>query len=200
MKRGFHRYSENEIDYLKLITPGRTNKEITKLFNEKFSLNQGEKAIAETRKRNKIKTGADGRFKKGGESWNKGKKGFMGPNITSFKKGDMPHNWVPIGSKRITKDGYIQIKTQEGKFQQNWRGEHILIWEKENGTLPESHAIIFGDGNMRNFDINNLILVSRKQLLGLNKEDLIQNDVELTKVAINIVDLTYKISEKCKEV
>jgi len=122
----------------------------------------------------------------------------MGPNKTSFKKGHKPHNWVPIGSERITKDGYVQIKIQEGKFQKNWRGKHILVWEEHNGPVPEGHAVIFGDGNNRNFDIDNLILVSRAQLLKLNQQGLIKNDADLTRTGVIIADLQMKISERSK--
>lgn len=57
---------------------------------------------------------------------------------------------------------------------------------------------MFGDGDKNNLNINNLILVSRKQLLGLNRYNLIQDDIEFTRTAINIVDLRYKISEVSK--
>lgn len=192
------KYTKEHIEYLREITPGRTNKEITKMFNEKFNLNISESALAQVRKRHGIKTGSDGKYKKGHEPWNKGKKGFMGPNKTSFKKGHKPHNWVPIGSERITKDGYVQIKIQEGKFQKNWRGKHILVWEEHNGPVPEGHAVIFGDGNNRNFDIDNLILVSRAQLLKLNQQGLIKNDADLTRTGVIIADLQMKISERSK--
>jgi len=33
------KYTKEHIEYLREITPGRTNKEITKMFNEKFNLN-----------------------------------------------------------------------------------------------------------------------------------------------------------------
>jgi len=193
------KYTEEHIEYLKKIAPGRTNKEITKMFNEKFNLNISESALAQVRRRRGIKTGSDGKYKKGQTPWNKGKKGFMGPNKTSFKKGHKPHNWVPIGSERVTKDGYIEIKIHEGKFQKNWRGKHILVWEKHNGPLPKGYAVIFGDGNNRNFDIDNLILVSRAQLLKLNQLGLIKNDADLTRVGVSIVDLQMKISERSKD-
>ena len=192
------KYTKEHIEYLREITPGRTNKEITKMFNEKFNLNISESALAQVRKRRGIKTGSDGKYKKGRKPWNKGKKGFMGPNKTSFKKGHKPHNWVPIGSERITKDGYIEIKIQEGKLQKNWRGKHILVWEEHNGPVPEGHAVIFGDGNNRNFDLDNLILVSRAQLLKLNQQGLIKNDADLTRTGVIIADLQMKISERSK--
>ena len=208
MRRNYHNYTEEQLEYIREIGPTRTNKEITELFNAKFNLNQSMRKISEYRRKHNIPSkysnaqelNEDGTFKKGRVSWNKGKKGYMGANATSFKKGEFPPNRVPIGSKRITKDNYIQIKIQDGKNQQNWRGKHILIWEKENGPLPEGHAIIFGDKNDRNFDISNLICVSRKQLLGLNRHDLIQDDAELTRTAVKIVDLEYKINELSQEV
>lgn len=198
MSSHHQRYTEEQIEYLREITPGRWNKEITQMFNDKFNTNRSEGAIRGARLRNGIHTGFNGAFPKGSTPWNKGKRGFMGANATSFKKGEKPPNWVPIGTERTTIDGYPETKVQDGKGQKNWRGKHIVTWEKENGPLPKGHVIIFGDGDKDNLDIDNLICVTRKQLLGLNRHDLIQNDAELTKVGVNIVDLSYKISERSK--
>jgi hypothetical protein len=45
-----------------------------------------------------------------------------------------------------------------------WRPKHHLVWESHHGQpIPKGHAVIFGDGNNRNFDPDNLILVSRAQ-------------------------------------
>lgn len=195
-----HFYTTSEIEYLGEITPGRTNKEITEMFNQKFNLDLSKKAISATRKRFRFLTGSNGQFEKGRIPINKGKKKYWkGGEETQFKVGHRPHNWVPIGSERITKDGYVQIKIQEGKFQKNWKGKHILIWEEHNGPVPEGHNVIFGDGDKRNFDLNNLILVSKKQMLGLNRNNLIQKDAELTRIGIVIADLNSKISERGKK-
>ena len=169
-------------------------------FNETYGTNLSYKALAATGKRYKIQTGRTGQFPKGLTPWSKGMKGlsFPGMEATQFKPGNVPHTWVPIGSERITKDGYIQVKIQDGKKQKNWRGKHILIWEAANGPLPEGHAIIFGDGNKRNFDPANLLLVSRAQLARMNQRGLIQDDAELTKTGILIADIYNKIGEKKK--
>lgn len=190
-------YTNKHIDYLKkLAKEGLFNKEITEKFNKKFNMNKSERAIRSVRAKHGITTSARKKFEKGHTPWNKGLKGLdIGGKETQFKKGEKPPSWVPIGSERITKDGYIQIKIREGQQQRNWRGKHILIWERENGPLPDGCVIIFGDGDNRNFDIDNLICVSRKQLLGLNRHNLIQSDAELTKTAVNIVDLKYKIAD-----
>lgn len=188
-----HFYNAKEIEYLRKIAIGRTNKEITKMFNKKFNLKLSETAISGTRKRYNIKNGLDGRFKKGHKTWNKGMKGLStGGKETQFKKGNLPLNYMPVGSERVNGDDYVDIKIADPN---KWKGKHILIWEKNNGPVPKNYAIIFGDGDNRNFNIENLICVSRQQLLYLNRNRLIKNDVELTRTGIILADLNKKISE-----
>jgi len=196
MGRRKNEYTEEMIDYLREITPGRSNKEITKMFNKKFNLNKTENAIRAVRIRNGIKTGLDGRFKKGQTPWNKGLKGYMGPNKTSFKKGEVPANYRPIGSERVSMDGYTEVKIKDPNV---WELKHRLIWEKHHGPIPDGHVVIFGDGDKTNFDIDNLILVSREQLLQLNRHGLIKNDTELTKMGVAIAEIYCKINERKRE-
>lgn len=192
-----HFYSDEEINYLREISYGKSNIEIAELFNKEFNLNLNIKAIASTRKRHNITTGRTGYFPKGNIPINKGKKKmWKGGEETQFKKGNKSHNWVPIGSERISKDGYIQIKIQDGKFQHNWKGKHILIWEEYNGPVPKNHNIVFGDGNNRNFEISNLILVTKAQMLFLNRHDLIKNDAGITKLGITLADIDKKLNER----
>jgi len=196
-----HKYTPEQIEFIRENIKNMIWKELTMKFNETYGTNLSYKALAATGKRYKIQTGRTGQFPKGLTPWNKGMKGlsFPGMEATQFKPGNVPHTWVPIGSERITKDGYIQVKIQDGKKQKNWRGKHILIWEAANGPLPEGHAIIFGDGNKRNFDPANLLLVSRAQLARMNQRGLIQDDAELTKTGILIADIYNKIGERKKK-
>ena len=190
------RWSEEEKEYLKKVAPGNPYKEIQRLMIAKFDIDYTAVQIKSAMGRYKLNTGLTGRFQKGSTPFNKGKKGLIGANRTSFKKGQRSHNWVPIGTERITRDGYIQIKIQDGHYHRNWRGKHILIWEKVNGKLPQGHVIIFGDGDNRNFNINNLLLITRGQLAIINKRNLIKKDVELTKTGILIADLYKKMNER----
>lgn len=190
-------YTKEQLEYLKeLCEQGLFNKEITEKFNKKFRQSRSERAISSIRGKYGITTNARKVWGKGTIPWNKGKKGYMGANKTSFKKGDIPATHRPVGSERIcSKDGYTYIKIAEPS---QWELKHRVIWEKHNGPLPDSHTIMFGDRDKRNFDINNLICVSRAQLLKFNQLDLIQDDADLTRTAVNIVNLSLKIGERAK--
>lgn len=187
-----HIWSDEEKQYLAEITPGRGYKEIQSMMSCKFGFDYTHHQIKGAITRNKLNTGRTGRFEKGHATWNKGTKGLTKANVTSFKKGQKPHNYKPLGSERITKDGYCEIKVSDTG--RRWRPKHVLIYEKHHGKVPKGSAVIFLDGDKRNFDIDNLYLVTRSQLAMLNKNSLIQKDAELTKTAINVVDLMKKIS------
>ena len=187
-----HIWSDEEKQYLAEITPGRGYKEIQSMMSCKFGFDYAHHQIKGAITRNKLNTGRTGRFEKGHATWNKGTKGLTKANVTSFKKGQKSHNYKPLGSERITKDGYCEVKVSDTG--RRWRPKHVLIYEKHHGKVPKGSVVIFLDGDKRNFDIDNLYLVTRSQLAMLNKNSLIQKDAELTKTAINVVDLMKKIS------
>ena len=187
-----HIWSDEEKQYLAEITPGRGYKEIQSMMSCKFGFDYTHHQIKGAITRNKLNTGRTGRFEKGHATWNKGTKGLTKANVTSFKKGQKSHNYKPVGSERIVKDGYCEVKVSDTG--RRWRPKHVLIYEKHHGKVPKGSAVIFLDGDKRNFDIDNLYLVTRSQLAMLNKNSLIQKDAELTKTAINVVDLMKKIS------
>lgn len=191
-----HYYTTGEIEFLREITPGRSNKEITEMFNKKFGLNQSKKAISAIRKKYKISTGLTGQFEKGFTPWNKGLKGLqMGGKETQFKKGNIPINYRPVGSERINVDGYTEIKVADPN---KWRLKHQVIWEEHHGKIPKNHNVIFGDGDKSNLNIDNLLLITKAQMLYLNRHGLIKNDVDITKIGITLADLSAKIIERKK--
>lgn len=191
-------YPEEIKDFIENNHKGIGPKKMTALLNERFNKNFKFEQIRAYYKNHKLNSGLDGRFRKGQKPVNSIAKGQRLSVATEFKKGQRPANWVPIGSERVNGDGYVDVKVADGKKQKNWKGKHILIWEEHNGPVPDGHVVIFGDGNNRNFDIKNLILVSRSQLATLNKKKLIQNDADLTRTAVIMADLYQKISQRKK--
>ena len=196
-------YTAEQLEYLKeLSARGLFNREITEKFNKKFCTNKTENAIHNQRSNHGLKTSARNYWQKGNAPWNKGRKGVVYPGMvaTQFKKGSIPPNRAPIGMERTTRDGYAEIKTRDGKLNDNWAYKHRLIWEKHHGKkIPKNHVVIFGDGNRQNFDPDNLLLVSRAQLAMLNKHKLIQGHADLTRAGVIIADIYRKAAERKKE-
>lgn len=191
------KYTDEMIEFLKEVTPQKTYKEITELFNNKFNLDTTVETMKGLLSRKKIHTGTLGRFKKGSIPWNKGKKGYVGANRTSFKKGHKPKNWKPVRSERINTEGYTLIKIAEPR---KWALKHRIIWEEHyKKKIPRGSVIIFDDSDKSNLSIENLICVTRNELKVLNKCGLIKNDVELTKTGLNIAKIRIKLAELRKE-
>jgi hypothetical protein len=112
------------------------------------------------------------RFRKGGLSWNKGLKGWCvgGRSVeTRFKPGNRPHTWQPIGTERITKDGYRQRKmTETGYPPRDWVMVHRIVWEAHHGPIPKGRVVVFHNGDRQDCRIENLELISRKELAQRN--------------------------------
>lgn len=192
-------WSKEEKEYLKEITPGHHYAEIVELMNKKFDREFTVELVKNAISRYKLNTGFNGRFKKGIVPYNKGQKGVWnkGSEKSWFKKGKAPTNHRPVGSESVdTKDGYLSVKVAEPN---KWELKHKVIWEKANGKMPEGYCVIFADQNKRNFNLDNLVLVSKAELLIMNKEKLIKKDANLTKVGVNIAKVKAKVNEIKKD-
>lgn len=135
-----------------------------------------------------------GSFKKGHIPWNKGVTGYMGANRTSFKTGNLPHNTRKLYSERVNKDGLIEIKVDTNK----WISKHRYIWEQyHKREVPKGKVVIFLDGDNRNFDVDNLKLISRGALLILNRQYRnILKDKELIESCVDLSELIYAINKR----
>ena len=191
-KKPQHRWTDEEKEYLASIVKGKTYKELLALMNEKFDYEFSSQQIESALRRYNLKTGNTGQFKKYQEPWNKGLKGYMGANKTSFKKGTIPPNYKPVGTERFAKDGYIEVKVKDPNV---WELKHRYIYKKHHGEIPNGYNVIFADKNISNFDIDNLILVSKAEMLILNKNKLIFEDKDFTKVGVNIAKILDKTSK-----
>lgn len=122
------------------------------------------------------------RFKAGEPSWSKGTKGRVGVQegcrATQFKRGRPAceaRNYLPIGSHRVSKDGYLERKLTDDPSiapVRRWVGVHRLVWEAANGPVPHGHAVTFLPGR-RTADeaaiaLDALELVSRADLMRRN--------------------------------
>jgi len=105
------------------------------------------------------------RFKPGNRPWNHGLKGSTGhhPNsrATQFKKGEMSgaaqHNYVPIGTLRISADGYLERKMTDDPSlypARRWVPVHRLVWEAAHGPIPRGHIVVYRPGMKTTIEAN----------------------------------------------
>ncbi|HEY5555889.1 HNH endonuclease signature motif containing protein [Acetobacterium sp.] len=183
-----HKYTPDEKEFLFGYVPDHSHIEIMAAFNKKFNAGIKPNQIKAYIKNNKLNTGRTGWFKKGTVPFNKGKKGIEIWTPTQFQKGSIPHNTMLIGTE-VVRDGYAWIKIANPNV---WKQKHRLLWETKNGDIPENHVLIFADGDQSNICLNNLMMVSRKELTALNKNKLIKNDKKLTETGVLIAKLIVK--------
>lgn len=184
MGKQYSFWSDEEKKYLSEIVEGRHYSEITKMMNDKFDRKFTNSMISHAIIRYGLKTGFDGRFKKG-----------KLPNDYSFKKGHISKNRKEIGSELIVA-GYIKVKVANPSV---WKFKHRLMYEKyHNVKLTSEDIILFADRDKTNFSKENLILIKIPQLAVLNRNKMINKNSELTKVGVNLANLMIAISEKGK--
>lgn len=92
---------------------------------------------------------------------------------TQFKKGQRSgvavKLWKPIGTERISKDGYLERKVNNDlPLQARWRAVHLIVWEASNGPLPKSHAVCFKNRDKTDIRLENLELITRRELMARN--------------------------------
>lgn len=93
-------------------------------------------------------------FKRGHATWNKGMSYEAGGRSaeTRFKPGRPAHearNYVPIGSLRVSKDGYLERKVTDDPAlypARRWVGVHRLVWQAAHGPVPPGHIVTFVPG------------------------------------------------------
>lgn len=159
--------------------------EQTQRFNARFSADLSRIALSGTCKRFGIRSGRDGRFKKGHVGYVP-PKGTRSSRTTEFKKGSKPANYMPVGSERINADGYRDVKIADPN---KWKGKHLLLWEEHHGPVPKGQCIIFLNGDKERIEIDNLVMVSRGELGVLNKRRFRAEHNELKPALITLTKL-----------
>lgn len=192
-------FNDEQSEFLRLNYPGRSVAQMTALFNVAFHTDMTQSQIKTAVKNRDLISGRTGCFPKGHKPWNSGTKGqgLTGPNAGSFKKESEPPNRRPVGSERIcTKDGSILIKIEETNpytgFPTRWKHKSVHIWEQTFGPVPDGFVVMLKDGDKLNVEPENLMLVSRAELLRLNKYGYKDAPAELKPSILALVKLEVK--------
>lgn len=195
--------------FLSEYVPGHTQSETIAAFRERFGI---ELTVGQLKNRKAVlglRSGTlGGRFERGNVPPNRGKAwaDYMPEDAqercraTQFRKGDLPHNTLPVGSERVTSDGYVEVKVAmrpSGRTaHDNWVPKARLVWERENGcSVPEGSMVVFLDGDPTNLDPANLALETRAEHAVIARNHMAYADRWSHEVAVAIARLMHASSE-----
>lgn len=197
MSTHWTKYTTQQLQFLREGYREMSIRDLTSAFNSQFGTSRSEGQIRATTRNHRFKSGRTGQFEKGNTSWNLGKKGYIGANRTSFKKGNTPANRKPLGAERIdVKDGFVMVKIAERNpytgSPTRYKHKQVHVWETTYGPIPKGHVVAFKDGNKLNCDPTNLMLVTRAELLVLNSHKYKDQPEELKPSVLALAKLEAK--------
>ena len=105
----------------------------------------------------------------------------------------------PDFSERLRKSKSSRI---EIKINGKWIAKSKYVYETSTGKkVQDDEVVVFLDGNINNFDLNNLLCVKKRLLAIVNKHlsGTCKNNAELTKCKYDIAKLKTLICQKEKE-
>ncbi len=166
-------YSEEHISFLKDGYRTMPIGELTEAFNDRFGLDKTKRAVKAALERRNIRAPVD----------------EHGRHRGLYRKGRVAHNRVEAGHERKVGDDFILVRQPDGTDKM----KHVAIWESHNGPLPEGSVILFLDGDKTNFDIENLELLTRRELLMANMRHYNHVDEKLKPPVLSLSKLLAKI-------
>lgn len=197
------------MDFVRENSWGVTSKEMARMVNEKFGVSYTQSSMKQFRHRHGIKSGVTGWYQKGHPPGNKGKKleEYVGEeraaeikeriSRTQFKKGQRPHNEMPVGSIVINSGGYkLRKKQMEGSLWERWEFLHKAVWEEHNGPIPKGMAVTFKDSDKLNCDISNLMLITKGENAALTRKGYRSEDPDLTMAGLGVIRLSQAADRK----
>lgn len=189
-------FTGEQIEFLRTNYVRLTLVKLVAAFSDRFGTEKTAGQIRTFINNHGINSGRSGCFEKGQKAWNEGVTGYIGANVTSFRKGSVPKNRKPTGTERITRDGYIEIKIAERNpytgFPTRYKLKHVVLYEQLHGPVPEGMCVVFRDGNPLNCVDENFILVNRAELLRLNQHQYKEIPDDLKPSVLALAKLEVK--------
>lgn len=194
-----HRYTEEELDFLRQHAQGRSRAELVKMLKDRFGFDVSIRSVGSVMSRhglyNNLRPGLNSQFQKGCIPWNKGTKGLqLGGKKTQFKKGHVPASRKPIGTEVWSEDKqtyYIKIANPDV-----WVKKKRYLWEQAHGPIPEGYVIICKDNNPRNVTLDNLLCVSHRAMTSVALRGLRTEYPEINEALHTLAELEMKLKKK----
>lgn len=180
---GTHEFSEEELEIIIKYYPNNGSIKTAEIMNELFHTNRTPGSIRQLANKRGIKVNEE-TLK--AISSNNGKH-------TKPRKGA---GTIRIEQRKDKKGVIYRMKSADGR----WRTAGIVIWEEENGPIPEGYKLIYLDGDNSNYQLNNLYLVDLKtQYQVIRNKAYKSGNPEITKSLIKYYELRNALGVDCWE-
>ncbi|WP_251854357.1 HNH endonuclease [Enterococcus italicus] len=170
-------FNDEQAKFIRDNSEGNNDLKLCEMVKDKFGVSVTRKQMANWRGNHNARSVTSLR------GWKKGKKAGI-----DFK--NKQKTSVPIGTEGIAK-GIITVKIAENK----WIPKQRFLYEQAFGKVQRNEVVIFLDGNNRNFDLENLKKVSRRQLAIINRKRMLTDNRELNESVVAYSALISKVSE-----
>lgn len=169
------KYTEEERKFILENVEGTKYRVLAEKFNKKFKKNKTRKQIKEYCARHNIRNNINSKE-------------------TQFQKGHKPHNsYKPLGVEKETVHGDVLVKVKSGKVEgrhwKNWELKKVLVWEKHNGKKPDDLMVFHLNGNKKDCNISNLVLVGAHENMQMHRDNLVFGNPELTLAGLYYIRL-----------
>lgn len=203
------RFTEGMLQTLIAQYPHKSAAELAKEFSchinsvhkkaAELGLKKSKEWIAENARKNMANPEHGGRrtqFRKGQAAHNKGKKQLTTGRMaeTQFRKGNLPHTTAAVGTLVIDENGYTKIKIAMPNV---WQFYQRYLWEQRTGKkVSPDCAVVFKDGDRKNFDEKNLEMISRAELSRRNRNKFYQYPPEFQQIIRTLGGLKRSINNR----
>lgn len=183
-------FPEHVCEFIEQNYKGTGHQRMAEMIKEKLGMEYTAQQIKSYYKNHSLNSGLTGYFVKGQPSHNKGVK--MSPEVyekakaTMFKPGSRPHNANKVGDITLATVGYYKIKVAEPDV---WEFCHIRAWQQAYGEIPEGMMVSFKDGNIENWDLENLMLITKGENAQMNLRGLRFDDAEKTEAGLLVAKM-----------
>lgn len=217
-KRNYHRYTDEEKDFLEEFAPGHSWQEIIDTFRNRFGAEISAQCLSSVLCKYGIRTNTR-------EKYTEEEKQFLKQYIPGHTQKEIISEYKKLFEKDISLTNLKNFKTYYGlisgthdrtRFKKSylekevgdeillkngyvlkkiseepsrWEFKHRYIWEQAFGKIPDGYLVVFADGNKENCDLNNLRLISRKTQAVMNGSGLSEATGEYFDTAVMIAEL-----------
>lgn len=157
------KYSKAELDFIRMHCQlGRDA--LSQLFNERFQRKVSPNAIRKICSRYGFYSDYQGGFRKGQNAWENGQPVVITPR-NGFKPGHLSVVKKNLGTERKVA-GVVWVKVADPDV---WVSRAEYVWQQHYGEVPADKVLWHIDGNRENDAVDNLALLSRLELLQINR-------------------------------